>query len=111
MTNPVIVHHPARMDILEAYSRGADNAPVAAEKWLGRLENAIESLNQNPRRCPVAHENDEVVEELRELLFGKRPNVFRIVFAMDGDTVRVLRFLRGQRRFLTPEQIAEALED
>lgn len=78
---------------------------------LGPLQNAIESLNQNPRRCPVAHENDKVVEELRELLFGKRPNVFRIVFAMDGDTVRVLRFLRGQRRYLTLEQIAEALED
>ena len=111
MTNRVIIHQTARMDILEAYSQAAANAPQAAGKWLIRLEETVQTLNQNPQRCPHATENDKVAVELRELLFGKRPNVFRIVFTMDGETVRVLRFLRGQRRYLSPDQIAEALDD
>ncbi len=48
--------------------------------------------------------------ELREILFGRRPNVYRVIFLIDGDTVRVLRIRRAQRRPLTRKQFDEASE-
>ena len=71
MTNRVIVQHAARMDILDVYSRAAANPPVAAEKWLDRVTATLHTLSENPQRCPPAFENNKVVVELRELLFGK----------------------------------------
>jgi len=45
-----------------------------------------------------------------EILFGKTPNVYRVIFMIDGDTVPVLRIGRAQRRPLTWKQIDEASE-
>jgi len=57
----------------------------------------------------LARENRKVDIELREYLFGKRPFVFRVIFTIDGETVRILRIRRAQRRFLTRDEIDEAL--
>lgn len=48
--------------------------------------------------------------DVRELLFGKRPHVFRVLYVIDGDLVRTLRIVRAQRRFLTKSQIEEAVK-
>ena len=56
--------------------------------------------------CPRARKVDV---ELREILFGKTPNVYRVIFMIDGDTVRVLRIRRAQAP-LTRKQIDEASE-
>jgi hypothetical protein len=34
--------------------------------------------------------------------------VFRVIFAIDTDTVRILRIRRGQRRYLSRKQIEQA---
>jgi hypothetical protein len=47
---------------------------------------------------------------VRELLFGKRPHVFRVLYLIDGEIVRVLRIVRAQRRFLTKSQTEEAVD-
>lgn len=46
--------------------------------------------------------------ELREIHFGKKPNVYRVIFIVDGETVRALRIRRAQRRSLTRKQVHEA---
>jgi len=55
-------------------------------------------LDTNPQRCPRAREQRKVDIDLREILFGKAPNVYRAIFMIDSDTVRVLRIRRAQRR-------------
>ena len=37
---------------------------------------------------PRRRSTDKVDVELREILFGKTPNVYRVIFVIDGDTVR-----------------------
>jgi len=69
---------------------------------------ALDSLEVNPQRCGLAPKNGKVSHEIRHLLFGRRPNVYRAVFTIVGDTVRVLRIVRGSRRWLTRRQIQEA---
>ena len=43
-------------------------------------------------------EDSEFAVVVRELHFGRRPNVFRILFTIDEMTVRVLKIVRAQRR-------------
>ncbi|MGE3780310.1 MAG: type II toxin-antitoxin system RelE/ParE family toxin [Pirellulaceae bacterium] len=111
MNYEVRVHRLARLDLVETYQWAHRRAPKTAESWLGRFREAIRSLETAPERCPLAIENTKVTLEIRELRFGKRPNVFRIIFVVDGRTVRVLRIRRGQRRFLTRRQIEEAADN
>jgi toxin ParE1/3/4 len=78
----------------------AESSPQAFA-WFNELEAAILSLDQHPQRSPVTPEN----RALRHLLFGKRPNLYRIIFAIDARArvVRVLHIRHGARRPL-PKQ-------
>jgi plasmid stabilization system protein ParE len=109
MTYRVVMHQMAEADLAEAYRRVARHAPNTALRWLDRFQTALLSLDQRPERCPRAPEARKVKVDLHEFLFGRRPNVFRVVFVIDGDTVRILRIRRGQRRLLTRSQIEDAL--
>ena len=62
--------------------------------------------NDNGQRS--SNTNGKIDVELRELHFGKRGNVFRAIFTIDADTVRVLRIRRAGRRWLTRRQIEDA---
>ena len=47
-----------------------------------------------PERHPVAEdESEQAGIPLRQMLYGRRPGVFRILFSIDGDTV-TLHFIR-----------------
>jgi plasmid stabilization system protein ParE len=108
MTYQVIMQRLALADLQEGYDWAARVAPHQAEKWLERFQAALQGLDMNPQRCPLAREGSKVSMELREYLFGKRPNVYRAIFAVDGSTVRILRIRRAQRRFLTRQEIEDA---
>jgi plasmid stabilization system protein ParE len=66
---------------------------------------AIRSLTTNPERCPLASEVSELGLELRELLYGKRPGVYRILFTIDGQTVNIVRVRHAARDRLKPEDL------
>ena len=111
MEYEIVVHRSARADVLQVCQRAARNAPVAAEKRLARFERKILTLQSNPQRCSFAAEDSKVAVPLFEILFGRAPNVFRVIFTIDGQKVRVLRFLRAQRRPLTRQQAIDALDE
>ncbi len=110
MTYRVVLQRLAARDLQEAYEWAARRAPRTARRWLERFENALQSLECKPQRCPLARENKKVTVELREFLFGKPPSVFRVVFTIDQNIVRILRIRRAQRRSLTRRQIEQATE-
>jgi plasmid stabilization system protein ParE len=110
MTYRVILQRLAIQDLDEAFVWAARKAPATAARWLDRFQADLQRLDTNPQRCPRARQNRKVDVELREILFGKAPNVYRAIFTIDGDTIRVLRIRRAQRRPLTRKQIDEASE-
>ncbi len=58
------------------------------------LEKAIAKLKKMPERHPVAQdESDQLGVTLRQMLYGRRPGVFRILFSVEGDTV-TLHYVR-----------------
>ena len=47
-----------------------------------------------PERCPVAEdESDQLGITLRQLLYGRRRGVYRILFSIEGETV-TLHYVR-----------------
>ena len=109
MTYQVRVHRIARLDLRDAYEWAHERAPSTVDRWFDRFREAIRSLELHPERCPLAAENRKVSLEVRELHFGRRPNVFRVIFHIDGNDVRVLRIRRAQRRQLTRREITDAI--
>ena len=64
-------------------------ASAAAAHWLKGLREKVRSLQNNPERCPMAAEAEDVGLPIRELLFGKRSGRYRILFQIEGDIVRI----------------------
>ena len=79
----------------------AQHAGETGIRWFLALEDAIASRAKFPERCPVAPENDRFPFEVRQLLYGRRPHVYRILFTIAGDTVNILHIRHGRRQPLS----------
>jgi len=78
----------------------AQDAGDSGIRWFLALEEAIASLATLPKRCPLAPENARFPFEVRQMLYGRKPHVYRILFTIDEDTVYVLHIRHGRRRRL-----------
>ncbi len=108
----VVLQRRALDDLDQAYSNAAKNAPVTAARWVNRFQASLKTLEHNPQRCPLASENRKTNRaELHEYLYGRRPNVFRAIYMIDGDAVRILRIRRASQRHLTRGDIDHALNE
>ena len=100
---------PAAVDDLDrAYVNAAKHAPRTAARWYNRFHKALQTLETNPDRCPRALEDQKSDRELYQYHYGKRPNVFRAIFVIEGDTVWILRIRRAPRRPLTRRELDES---
>jgi plasmid stabilization system protein ParE len=68
----------------------SEHAGDAGVRWFLALQDAIASLAEFPARCPLAPENLAFPFEVRHLLNGHAPHVYRILFTIEGETVYVL---------------------
>ena len=98
---------PAERDLDEAYRWAAKHAPETAARWVARFQAKLQTLERSPTRCGYAAERRKLKRELRQILFGRKPNVFRAVFVIEGDTVQILRIRRAARRALTRRELGE----
>jgi plasmid stabilization system protein ParE len=78
----------------------AHDAGEAGVRWFRRLKEAVASLSELPHRCPLAPENAEFPFEVRQLLYGHKPDQYRILFTIEGETVVILHIRHGRRRHL-----------
>jgi plasmid stabilization system protein ParE len=70
-------------------------------RWFLRMSDAMDSLTELPRRCKLAPENVTFPYEVRELLYGQKPHLYRILFTVEADIVYILRIRHGRRLPLT----------
>jgi toxin ParE1/3/4 len=79
----------------------------AASRWYNGLEAAVDAVATHPHRCPVAPEARKLRRELRHLLYGKKPHVYRVIYEVDErrQTVWVLALHHGARRKLNASDI------
>ena len=89
----------AKRDIAAIYAwLQSRQAGDAGARWFMALRTAVASLATFPSRCPLAPENQDSPVEVHQLLYGRLPHVYRILFAIEGSTVRVLHIRHGRRR-------------
>ena len=65
----------AERDLALPYQRINAGHSGAALKWYLELKENILSLEAHPNRCPLISEK----YGLRHLLFGKKPNIYRVI--------------------------------
>jgi plasmid stabilization system protein ParE len=69
-------------------------SPSKASKWYSGLLQAIESLVQMPKRCSLARENEYFSQEIRQLVYGRGRNSYRVLFTiLEGQEVSTVRIL------------------
>ncbi|MEQ1762757.1 MAG: type II toxin-antitoxin system RelE/ParE family toxin [Pyrinomonadaceae bacterium] len=91
MTFEVLLMPSAKADIFEIRAWLMERDLDSADRWLWTCSQAITSLRKMPTRCPVSVETAAFDVEVREHLFGKKRNVYRILFSIQKDKVNVLR--------------------
>ena len=90
----------AEAELEEAYLWIREESPERAARWRIGLLKQIERLEKLPERCPLAPENAFFVEEIRQLLYGRRSGVYRILFTIEKDRVYVLHIRHGAQQML-----------
>lgn len=108
----------ALLDAQDAFAWMEQHSPTHAEEWFNGLMDAVFSLDEMPRRCPLAPENDLYDKETRHLLYTKRRVTYRIVFVIlhlqteeaEGK-LRVFRIRHGAQRPLTAGEFKRGEND
>ena len=92
-------------DIRAVVAWRSQRSPLSAARLHAGLLAAIRTLANNPDRCPLADEAADLGLDLRELLYGRRRNVYRVLFTIEGQTVNVLRVRHAAQDRLTPGDV------
>jgi plasmid stabilization system protein ParE len=82
----------AARDLDYLYQRISADDSAAAARWFNGLEEAIYTLERLPRRCPVAPESRKAKRRLRQLLYGAKRDVCRVIYEID-ESSKVVRIL------------------
>lgn len=86
----IVIQPEAEQEIKDAYFWLSNYSPRQARSWLEGLYKSILSLEMMPLRCSLAFENDFFEEEIRQLIYGKGRNAYRIlnyICAKDKKTI------------------------
>jgi plasmid stabilization system protein ParE len=98
VTYRVVFTARARADVVEQFRYLFDRSPAAAARWYAGIEKAVARLGTLPERHPIAQdETEQLGVTLHQMLYGRRPGVFRILFSIEGDTV-TLHYVRHSAR-------------
>ena len=98
----------ARRDLGDLYARINAAESLAAARWFNGLEEAVYRLEDFPRRCPIAPEGRRAKRQLRHLLYGNKPNVYRAIYEIveSDKTVYVLTIRHGAMEEARPDELS-----
>ncbi|CUW39234.1 putative Plasmid stabilization system [Magnetospirillum sp. XM-1] len=101
MTYRVELSARAIRDLRQLYQAIAARHVPAAATWFNGLEAKLANLARLPRRGGVVPEDGR----LRQLLYGRRPHVYRIIYQIDEGNriVSVLHIRHGARDVMAGE--------
>jgi toxin ParE1/3/4 len=107
MTYRVELTDRAFRDLAILYEQKHVAESKAAARWFNGLEKAVDTLENLPRRCTSAPESKKSGRPLRQLLYGKRPHVYRVIFEIDEPhkVVNVLTIRHGAMKEATLDEL------
>jgi len=94
----------AERDLAHLFAEIHAQHSEAALKWYWGLKEAILTLEEHPNRCPMTPETSN----LRHLLYGHKPHVYRVIYRVRKERKRVdvLHIRRGVRRRFKTSDVA-----
>lgn len=94
----------AERDLADLYGKINAESSDAALTWYRGLKEAILSLEEWPKRCPLVRKRDK----LRHLLYGHKPHIYRVIYRVveKQKHVEVLHIRHGARRRLKTSDLA-----
>jgi plasmid stabilization system protein ParE len=102
VAHTIHVHPRAYADIRNATGRIQQLvSPASATRWHDGVWAKMRSLATLPEMWPLADEAADLGLELREVLYGHRHHVYRILFTIDGQTVNIHRVRHAAQDRLT----------
>jgi plasmid stabilization system protein ParE len=107
MAYRVEIARRAEADLEELYLWVVERTPQQGARWFNGLERAVLSLDEHPKRCPVAPESIDPDHPVRVLSYGRKPHIYRIFFVVDdlAGRVRVVHVRRSARRPAVPDDL------
>lgn len=98
-TYRAIVLAKADRDVRSIFAWLWSRSPKGAERWLAAFESAMENLTEDPASLALIPENVRTSHELRHVLFKtRRGRIYRAIFTIVGEEVRILRVRRPAQR-------------
>lgn len=97
----------AEAQIEQAYCWYRERNPEFADRWFRSLMNAIATLQDKPKRFTLALDHEIFSEEVRQFLYGKSKNIYRVLFAIRDTTVYILYVRHSAQSPLTVEDMEE----
>ncbi|MDP8243881.1 MAG: type II toxin-antitoxin system RelE/ParE family toxin [Candidatus Hinthialibacter antarcticus] len=104
MKYTVIIEPPAEDDLERAFLWIAKESRTRAEQWLHSLVKAAKSLEGFPERCSLAPENGAFQKEIRQLMYGKKRGVYRILFTIQHMNVHILHVRHCAQEQIEPDR-------
>ena len=106
MAHAVITLSKAQADIRRTAMRIARTvSPPSALRWHANVLAKVRSLSRDPVMWPLADEAADLGIQLRQVLFGKRRHVYRILYTFDGTTIHVHRVRHAAQDRLSSEDL------
>lgn len=99
----VLITPSAKADIFEINTWLLENHPDTAESWLYGISQAVTSLSKFPERCAVSSESEAFDVVVRQLIYGKKPHIYRILFSIQEEKVFILRVRSTKQQSLSEE--------
>jgi plasmid stabilization system protein ParE len=99
----VIITPSAKADIFETNTWLLENYPDLANDWIWGIAQAVASLSKFPERCAVSSESEAFDVVVRQLIYGKKPNMYRILFSIQNEKVYILRVRSTKQKGLLDE--------
>jgi len=87
---------------------------AVAEKWFNGIMSDIASLRDMPARCPITPESEELGQEVRVLLHGRKRRAYKIYYAIDYETqgtVRVFHVRHWARKALGEDELRGLIDE
>lgn len=97
----------AEAQIEQAYRWYRELNPEFADRWFRGLMNAIATLQEKPQRCALAVEHEIFPEQVRQLLYGKSKNIYRVLFMIREQTVYILYVRHSAQAPMTVDDLED----
>jgi plasmid stabilization system protein ParE len=81
------------------------SSTASAERWRDGLLRRLRDLAEDPHMWPMADEAAEAGIEVREFLYRRYRYVYRLLYRIEGNVIRILRIRSAAQDRLPPDEI------